>query len=794
MKKMINLFLVCMMIVTSCITFVLPVETVKASRTTYYVGGSGPGNYTNIQSAIDDSSPGDTVFVYIGTYYENVIIKKDNLILISEDKNNTIIDSRGTDKVIAIEANNTVINGFTLQNGSYGVMIYSNNNNKIIENIISNTTEDGINLYNSNGNQISFNILKDNNDAIELWNLSNDNTISNNHIIDNNYEGIAIHSSNTNIISNNIIINSVIGINIIDSKENQIMDNIVNSNKINGINLNNSSINTIVGNTAYSNKEIGIILDNNSYNNTVTDCIANDNAIGIAIWNSSYNQIIGSYTADNVLGIILINSSKNKIINNEANNNSLEYDTIPFFQGPPAAGILFGQSSQNTLIGNSCSGNTAGISMFNLFNESRHKPYYDNSIDTSNLVNGRPVYYYYDQDNLVIENLETTHLTLAFCENCVIRNCNVSDGDGINLWSSNDNIIEDSVSSNNALGILLHGTTVFDSVNNVIKDCKVFNNYYHGIILNSAHGSLLTNTVINCEISNNGYIGLTLQDTFNNNIINNKFTNDGLFIISETLQNFIHNIENNSVNNKPLLYYLNQSNLVIDEEDIGQILLVNCTNSYLNNLNISDTDLGILSAFSKNISINNSCLTDTLLGIYVIKSSNHFISNCSIFNNTLFGIQIMNSSFFNIYSNNFGYTVYGLVSGGVSKCIISKNIFRNNQIGIVFFDSFNNEIYLNNFIGNNQHANDDSNNIWDDGRYGNYWDDYKERYPDAKKLLLKGIWDTPYSIPNGDNQDKYPLIKPDGKSKNKTFTFIDFYKHLISRFSFFEKILNQIIL
>ena len=47
-----------------------------ASGNVIYVGGIGPGNYSTIQEGIDAANPGDTVNVFSGTYYENVIVNK----------------------------------------------------------------------------------------------------------------------------------------------------------------------------------------------------------------------------------------------------------------------------------------------------------------------------------------------------------------------------------------------------------------------------------------------------------------------------------------------------------------------------------------------------------------------------------------------------------------------------------------------------------------------------------------------------------------------------------------------
>lgn len=43
-----------------------------ARASTLYVGGAGPGNYTTIQTAVNDANPGDSIFVYSGVYNENV--------------------------------------------------------------------------------------------------------------------------------------------------------------------------------------------------------------------------------------------------------------------------------------------------------------------------------------------------------------------------------------------------------------------------------------------------------------------------------------------------------------------------------------------------------------------------------------------------------------------------------------------------------------------------------------------------------------------------------------------------
>lgn len=256
-----------------------------------YVGGSGPGNYTSIQDAIDDASNGDTVFVFddLSPYRENLVIDK-SIILIGENRSSTILDGNGGGNTINISANNVKIAGFTIQNSTpyeiclymtYGIWIDHSNFVTINENNITNNRRGGICLDGGSNN-----------------------TIKNNIITKSDYYGIEILGS-SNVISDNIIDNSGDdGIMIDDCRDNLIMGNIINNSKNEGIYFSDYSIsNTIIGNTITNNFG-GIFFgwsmsrDNIIYHNNFINNLAH-NAMGSTV-NTWYNTKLneGNYWDD----------------------------------------------------------------------------------------------------------------------------------------------------------------------------------------------------------------------------------------------------------------------------------------------------------------------------------------------------------------------------------------------------------------------------------------------------------------------------------------------------------------
>jgi len=174
-------------------------------------------------------------------------------------------------------------------------------------------------------------------------------------------------------------------------------------------------------------------------------------------------------------------------------------------------------------------------------------------------------------------------------------------------------------------------------------------------------------------------------------------------------------------------------------------------------------------------------------GIYISASdelqttNSNIISNCEIFENYYSGIRIDGISHVDantiinceFYDNGYGAMQDNAraaisiipINGMVSYTTIRNCLFCCSFDFDIYIDGNtveNTLVYHNNFMSNTviYSAFDTGNNFWYNQTFGqgNYWNDYIQKYPDANDL--NGVWDTPYEIYGGVNQDLYPLVNP----------------------------------
>jgi len=330
----------------------------EAAPMTLYVGYGE--QYTSISAAIENASAGYRIFVYNGTYYENITIDK-KIDLFGEDRSITTINGNAKDNVITINANNVNISHFTIKNGgkteddsiirvNYGSSIITDNiisngyngifiNNSdyhlIYDNIIISNIGEGVILNHSDNNvNISYNTITLNNNGIYLY-ISDGNKIYNNNVKENYANGIFINKTcdSNKIVANNASENSKSGIYLNDfSNQSTLSNNKVYSNKNSGIILENCSLNAInnnnkvIGNTNYGLMIIGS-------NNVVQGNIFSKNKKDGIFLTADDNNTISSNIIKfgNLAGIRFYNSTDDSIYDNEIFNNSAYGAYLDFF-------------------------------------------------------------------------------------------------------------------------------------------------------------------------------------------------------------------------------------------------------------------------------------------------------------------------------------------------------------------------------------------------------------------------------------------------------------------------------
>jgi parallel beta-helix repeat protein len=425
---------------------------------------------------------------------------------------------------------------------------------------------------------------------------------------------------------------------------------------------------------------------------------------------------------------------------------------------------------------------------------------YVNDVDTSNTVNGKILYYYIDKNNIVVPN-DAGEVILVNCNYCNISNLDLSDGTiGVELAYSSYNVISENIindngmvaidldCANNNYNIIKNNSIKYNSYGidvdlshyNTISDNTV---YYNGVGfsfdssnsnfiikniiqygMNGIYLSESSNNNISCNIiQNSNFNGIYLLYSQDNILKDNEMFNCGLLVYGHRLSDYINDVDtSNTVNGKILYYYIEKNNIEVPN-DAGEVILVNCNYCNISNLDLSDGTIGVELAYSNhNAILKNTLNNNNFAGIYLESSNDNNVRINNIENNT-YGITMQLAYANEIKNNKIRLGSYGCFLYLSDSNTISGNNILYNTYGIYLrIPSNNNNIYYNNLIANGFNARDENIkvNVWDNGEKGNYWDDYKEKYPNARIILLKGIWNIPYDIPYEENQDRYPLILP----------------------------------
>ena len=627
--------------------------------TTLFVGGGGAGNYSSIQAAIDDSSVGDTIFIYDDSspYFENIFVYK-TINIIGENMDTTVINGNNVGDVITITKDSVKINYVTVTNSGSGpedagIEVVGVQHPRI-KNVKCLSNSIGIFLNGADGGYIEYNTFSSNSlyggylldSAYNIfdYNECNDNDI-----------GILLDSSDNNLIRyNECDNNNIAGIEGINDCDGFTLNWNVCKNNNYGIHFSSCYYITLAYNEC-NDSDIGFFIEdgyeltiqnNNGYNNV---------NYGFYFYNVTDSVIENSDFQGNNYGLYVSSSDNIDILSNNFLNGNY--------------GIYLDTSTDNDMNGNDFSGNSYGIyldnSDFNSFeyNDCINSVQYGvylisstyNLIAFTNCTNSNNgIHAESSQNNNIFNSICTNGVNGVFVSNS--DNCNVWDniclnnGNGIYIEYSENVDLHNNICSDNTNGIFVIDAAFYDVDNNICN-----NNVEQGIFFSSSNNIIIDN----CNCMNNN-ININVDGGFNNSFSMNTCSN-GSYGIIFSCQN--------------TLLYLN-----------------NCLN---NNIGIYTTSSDDLTVLENNCSGNN-------YGIMFSDTSGNEIGNNSFFNNNIDGLNLLNFDDSVINNNEFISNVGdGLVLTSSFNDNIYGNVFSDNgDIGASFDGLSNIDFYENNFINN----------------------------------------------------------------------------------------------
>jgi parallel beta-helix repeat protein len=370
---------------------------------------------------------------------------------------------------------------------------------------------------------------------------------------------------------------------------------VINASENHGIWINNTTAFFILRNCLVENGEgsyYGIYLYN-IINGKVDNCTSDNNRYGTYIYSSDNSVFTNNlYSNNSRYGMGLYSSDNNKFRNNSFLNNAYNLDL-------------------------------GGTSLSDYYQD----------MDNSNTINGKPIYYMIEKENLTFDGstLDIGFLGLVSCENILVKNLDITNnGQGILFVNTSRSMVVSSTFDNNYSGIYLRA-----SDNNTIENNTCDNGPRDGLYLWFSD----INTLRGNTFDNNDYAGISLYSSSNNTFENNTCDNNkwyGIYFFTSNNNNF----ENNSC----------------DNNNNAGIYLYSSSNTLTNNTFVNNKQYGIyLYSYDNNNIITGNTCENNPYGIYLGSSYNNIIYHNNFVNETHQATDLGTNTWDNGYPSGGNY-------------------------------------------------------------------------------------------------------------------------------------------
>jgi parallel beta-helix repeat protein len=337
---------------------------------------------------------------------------------------------------------------------------------------------------------------------------------------------------------------------------------------------------------------------------------------------------------------------------------------------------------------------------------------YETIIQQTNLVNGLPLELLISLDGknydggigqAILVNCSNVKLSnqnlsysetgayLRWCTDCQISDSHFdhNDASGVYVDQSQSVIVENAVISKNVLyGFELSASTVN------ITGCEIAENKRGFDLTLGGEVSIKQNKFVD-----SADYGILFATSWSMNVIDNTFTNDGVFAGGaplETYASYVKNVTGNLVNGRPLTFYFSLRDTTISSPH-GQVFLANCSNVVLDSLNCSSTVIGVGVAFSSNCTIIDSdCSLAKQIGVYIIQSNFTLVQNVNCDGSKWSGIRLTDAEDTELNDNSCSGCYVGIdLAYSLSDLVWRNTITGNSQNAIRLFSSEDTRIYSN---------------------------------------------------------------------------------------------------